>query len=206
MRFSKISAITFIIFFLFVTSSIAENEQRYVHFGLGFSIVKPANWSFALPEMNLVAIDKEFLNDEELQNYLDNYTKDSFFSILQEQISDTEYAASIRARVKKYKSYKGRSAVEILEAMAKYFPESFNKYKLLQPPREVELSGFKSAHILFEYTVDLENNSFITLKSDVWIVPSGKYFFIIDAGTNHDDQSGKREEILNILETLVIRG
>ena len=54
------------------------------------------------------------------------------------------------------------------------------------------------------YSLIIPDGRKFPTSSELWIVPRGDYFFMIGAGTRQDERNGSREEIHEILSTVVL--
>jgi hypothetical protein len=80
----------------------------------------------------------------------------------------------------------------------------FKDFTIVQEPSQTSVSGLKAAHVRIHYSLQTPDGRTIPTASDLWIVPRGKFFFILGAGTRQDEKTGSRDEIQKILSSVVI--
>ena len=71
-------------------------------------------------------------------------------------------------------------------------------------PKEIELAGLKAAYMCVDYNLKIPDGRTFPTRSELWIVPRGKMFFMIGIGTRQDEKTGTRKEVHKIIEAIKI--
>jgi hypothetical protein len=76
--------------------------------------------------------------------------------------------------------------------------------RVAQGPSVAEVAGKQAAYARLEYTAETPEGLELPVTSQLWAVPDGDHFFLVDAGTRQDEKTGTRKEIEAILRTIRI--
>jgi hypothetical protein len=112
---------------------------------------------------------------------------------------------SFKVNVRPFGNLDPSNPKEVLELVLPQFRSAFHAFELAQGPIDREVDGIKSAYVQFRYNLRTSDGKSFPTTSELWIVPRGKYFFMIGAGTRTDEGTGSRREISSILDTLRFR-
>lgn len=170
----------------------------------GFQLTKPAGWYYLTAEQNIENIKAIKLNDEEFHAAIQKYATAPLVAMTKYPEPYDDVNPSFKVTFKPYGSFIGKTPEEIINLVFPQFQRIFRDVRLVQPPTEVSISGIKSGYARMNYTMEVPDGRTFPVTSELWIVPSGDYFFMIGAGTRPDERTGSREEIRNILETVRI--
>jgi hypothetical protein len=97
----------------------------------------------------------------------------------------------------------GHSASDVLAIVIPTLKKVSADLSVEQGPVETTVSGLPAAYAKLNYTMSAGGMQF-PITSELWIVPRGKFFFLIGAGTRQDEATGTRAEIRSILESVKI--
>ena len=170
----------------------------------GFQVTKPQGWHTITAAENMENIKKIKLDDAEFHAAMQKYATAPLvaFSKYPEPYDDVN--PSFKVSIKPYGKLKGRQPEDIIGFVIPQFENLFKDFVLAQKPIATEVSGIKSAYMKMDYTMEIPDGRTFPTTSEMWVVPRGDYFFIIGAGFRQDEKNGSREEIQDILKTVII--
>lgn len=96
----------------------------------------------------------------------------------------------------------GEDPKQILSVLSAPMKNMFQDFVVVVPPSETTVSGLKAAYMKIHYSLQIPDGRSFPTCSELWIVPRGKFFFMIGAGTRQDEKTGKREEVGSIIDSL----
>jgi hypothetical protein len=111
---------------------------------------------------------------------------------------------SLKVNMRPLGNFSADKPTAILDIISKQFESLFEDYKVVTAPKETKLAGLKAGYLKVHFSMKIPDGRTFPTCSELWVVPRGKHFFMIGAGTRQDEKTGKREEIEKILETLKI--
>ena len=183
---------------------MAAEKDRYINPTLGFSLVKPADWTFLTAEQNAENLARTKLKDEEFQKLAQKYATAPLVAITKYKEPYDDLNPSVKVNVRPLGSFTAEKPTAILEFMAKQLESVFEDFKVVTPPEETKLGGLKAGYLKIHYSMKIPDGRTFPTCSELWVVPRGKHFFMIGAGTRQDQKTGKREEIAKILKNIRI--
>jgi len=80
----------------------------------------------------------------------------------------------------------------------------FHDFNLVTLPTDTTVAGLKAAYLRIHYSLAIPDGRCFPTCSELWVVPRGRFFFMIGAGTRQDEATGTRSEIRAIINSLVI--
>ncbi len=112
---------------------------------------------------------------------------------------------SVKIGIKPIEQLKEGDPKKTLElAILPSLKTAFKNFELDQYPIDVTISGLKAAYTRINYSLDVSGIGTFPMTSEFWIVPSGKYMFMIGAGIKKVEKDEARKEIRNIIDSIVI--
>lgn len=109
---------------------------------------------------------------------------------------------SLKINIKPLGGIDGSKPVQLLELIVPSLKTAFPDMKVVQAPKEVLVGGLKGAYAHIQYVLKAQGGLSFPTSSELWVVPKGKHFYMIGAGTRQDEKTGSRKEIQKILETI----
>jgi hypothetical protein len=182
----------------------AAEKDTYTNPTLGFALTKPAEWHFMTAEQNAENLARTKLKDEEFQKLAQKYASAPMVAITKYEEPYDDLNPSLKVNVRPLGNFSADNPTAILEFMAKQLEAVFEDYKVITPPKETKVAGLKSAYLKVHFSMKIPDGRSFPTCSELWVVPRGKHFFMIGAGTRQDEKTGRREEIEKILATIKI--
>jgi len=185
----------------FATVCSAQSPEVFRNPTAGLEVTKPAAWVFLTAEQNADNLRRTELSDQEFRVAMAKYATAPMVAMAKYREPYPDLNPSFKVNMRSLGDLKGSSAVEIINLVVPQLQRAFADAKLVQPPKEVTISGLKAAYARIDYTLRAGGEQFPT-ASELWIIPRGDFFFIVGAGTRQDEKSGTRAEIEAIVKSL----
>lgn len=195
-----------LIMLLVVTFSYAEDAaNEFNNPTVGFSVTKPADWQFATVDQHMENLSRTHLNDKEMQEAMQKHATAPLVVIMKYQEPFDDLNPSFKANIKPLGNLPADDPVAILNLILGSMEKMFKDFTVVQEPSETVVSGLKAAHVRIHYSLEIPDGRTFPTASELWIVPRGKFFFMLGAGIRQDEKTGSREEIQKILSSIVIK-
>jgi hypothetical protein len=179
-------------------------KDTYNNPTLGFSVTKPVEWYFMSAEQNAENLARARLKDEEFQKLVQKYATAPMVAITKYEEPYDDLNPSLKVNVRPLGSFSANKPTAILDLISKQFESLFEDFKVVTAPKETKLAGLKAGYLKVHFSMKIPDGRTFPTCSELWVVPRGKHFFMIGAGTRQDEKTGKREEIEKILSTIKI--
>jgi hypothetical protein len=197
--------ILLVILNLLAVSAFAENSNEFESITAGFKVTKPNDWIFMTAQENIENIKRTELSDTEFQQKMVKYATAPLVVIAKYQEPYDDLNPSLKVNIKPLGQLKGTDAKQVLNLIIPQFQKAFQDYNLVQPPMDQTVAGLKAAYMRINYSLATPDGRKFPASSELWIIPKDEYFFMIGAGTRQDEKTGKRSEIMEILNSVVIK-
>lgn len=194
----------FVAAFVVAQTALADEANTFKSLTAGFEVEKPAGWRFITAEQNLESLKRGQLDDKEFQAVMARYATAPLVAMVKHGEPFDDLNPSFKVNVRPLGRFKGAVPTELLEFIAPQLARLFKDLVIVQPPVEVQVSGFDAAYMRVNYPLQLADGRTFPTTSELWVVPRGDYFFMIGAGTRPDQKTGSRSEIQSILGTVRI--
>ena len=181
----------------------AENNT-YSNPTVGFSVTKPAEWHFLSAEQNAENLSRARLKDEAFQQLVQKYANAPMVAITKYEEPYDDLNPSLKVNMRPLGNFSADKPTAILDMISKQFESLFENYKVITAPKETRLAGLRAGYLKVHFAMKIPDGRTFPTCMELWIVPRGKHFFMIGAGTRQDEKTGKREEIEKILATIKI--
>lgn len=178
------------------------DSDTYTNPTLGFSLVKPADWKFLTAEQNAENLARTKMKDEEFQKLVQKYASAPLVAITKYEEPYDDLNPSVKVNVRPLGNFSADKPSAILEFMGKQLETVFEDFKVVTAPEETKVAGLKAGYLKVHFSMKIPDGRSFPTCSELWVVPRGKHFFMIGAGTRQDEKTGKREEIAKILKTI----
>jgi len=194
-----------------ITTSIAlaqGADNTFSNPSVGFSITKPAEWQFVTADQHMENLSRTYLNDQEMQEAMQEamqkYATAPLVVMMKYSEPYDDLNPSFEANIKPLGNLSADDPVAIINLMTGPMSKMFKDFKIAELPSETTVSGLKAAHVRIHYSPQIPDGREFPTASDLWIVPRGKFFFVLGAVTRQDEKTGSREEIQKILSSVAI--
>ncbi|MES2754320.1 MAG: hypothetical protein V4659_06610 [Pseudomonadota bacterium] len=186
-----------------MTGSIAGPSTIVSNNTVGIEVNQPAGWTVLTAEANAANLRSVQPENKDLQEAFAKYASAPVIAFTKYAEPYADLNPSFKVNLRPVGQLAGRSASEILTVVIPALRYAFSDLRIDQEPVSTTVGGRAAAYARFTYTLAARGQKFAT-TSELWIVPRGSYFFMIGAGTRHDEANGTRAEIQSILSTVKI--
>lgn len=186
------------------TQVFAGSENDFESVTVGLKVAKPAAWQFTSADEHLANMKKIQLNDREFQEAMQKYATAPLVVIMKYPEPYDDLNPSLKVNIRPLGQFKGADPRQIMSFILPQLQRSFRDFVVVQEPVAAKVSGMDAAYMQVNYSLVIPDGRQFPTTSEMWIVPRGDFFFMIGAGTRQDEQTGSRQEIREILDTLEI--
>ncbi len=166
----------------------------------GFKVQKPEKWHFVTAEEYTDNLEKVKLDDKVLQEKLRQYATLPLVAIMKYKEPYDDVNPSFKVNIRPLGPIDGSEPVKIIDLILPALKQMFPDLKV-KSKKNTSIAGLKAGYSWFEYTMKLSDGKMFPISSEIWVVPRGKYFFLLGSGTKIGDESA-RKEIQNIIKTV----
>jgi hypothetical protein len=202
---SKIKLTALIAVMFSILSTQATETNTYTNPTLGITITKPAEWRFITAEQVSENLARTRLKDEEMQKAVQKYANAPVVAMMKYAEPFDDVNPSLKVNIRPIGVLADKDPKDIAKLSVGAMGKMFQDFSIVTPPEDVTVSGLKGAHVKVHYTMQVADGPSFPTCSDLWIVPRGKFLFIIGSGTRQDEKTGKRDEIKKILDSLKLQ-
>jgi len=192
------------IILLFPLIVAAEDSNVFTSKTAGFSITKPAKWYFATLEEYVENLNRVRLEDKKLQVIMQKHRNVPLVIMTKFQDSYDDLNPSVKVGLRPIGNMEGKNLVDIIRFVNAPLKKVFKDYTEIQPPVEKEIAGFKSAYMKVHYTLEDSEGRKFAVCSELWLIPRGKFIFLIGVGTNQKSDENEQQEIKSIINSIKI--
>lgn len=193
-----------LVFSLFSLGAFAQDTNLFESKNIGFMVTKPNEWQFVTAEENLKHLKNVQLNDEEFQKLMLKYSTAPLVAMMKYPKNFDDLNPSFKVNIRPLGELKGINPKNILDLIIPQFQKTFADFNLVQAPIDAVVGLLPAAYMRVNYSLANSDNRIFPATSELWIVPRGDYYFMIGAGTRQDGKTGSREEISEILASIVM--
>lgn len=179
-------------------------DNTYKNPTVGLAVVKPADWHFMTAEQNAENLDRTKLKDEHFQELVKKYATAPLVVITKYKEPYEDLNPSVKINMRPLGDFAAEDPKTILTQATAPLKNVFQDFRMVTAPKETKVSGLRAAYAKFNYSLEIPDGRSFPTCSEIWVVPRGKHFFMIGAGTRQDEKTGKREEIQKIVDSLKI--
>lgn len=183
---------------------LAADENVYHQPTLGITIIKPDAWHFITSEEVLQNLRKTQFEDELLEALVKKFPQKPIVTLTKYKEPYDDLNPSIKVNVKPLRNLSASDPVSILKIASSNLRKAYSNLEYVTKPTETEFADMKAAYLCIDYDLTLKDGRVFPTRSELWVIPRGKLFFMIGIGTRQDEKTGTREEVKNILETMQI--
>lgn len=171
----------------------AQDADRFVSAAAGFSLSKPAGWTFDARRTNTSA--------EELQKAVAQKASVRLVAMTNPKQLFTDFAVTLIPRNPALAGATPRQIVEqvVVPNLKKRSPG----ITVQSPVRELELSGHAAAEYVATDTIR-SGELAMPVRMRAILVDGGKFYFLIDMFTAAADEAGASEDFAKILSSIAI--
>lgn len=191
-----------LVLYLSVGTVQAQQGNAFSSHAVGLSLVKPESWRFITAEENAENVSRAQLDDKEMQEAIARYASVPLVAVMKYPEPFEDLNPSFKVNIRPFGQLDPSNPKAVLELVLPQIQRAFPAFEVAQAPTDREVDGIKSAYAQFRYILRAPDGTSYPTTSEIWIVPRGRYFFMIGAGTRTDEKTGTRQEIAAILNTV----
>ena len=179
--------------------------ELYENATVGFTVVKPADWQLASPGLHMENLRKTELSSREYKAALLRYATTPLVAFMKHPDSFADINPSFKVTIRPFGDLDASDPKAVLNLLIPQFRDMFHDFEVQEGPVDTEVSAIAAAYARFSYSYETSGGLAFDTTSELWIVPRDDHFFMIGAGTRSDEATGSREEIREIVNSIVIR-
>jgi len=180
-----------------------DGSDRFHSPTAGLAFVKPPQWVFASLASLQTNRDNIRLADAELERLMKERGTPPLAAAMRYPEPHPDLNPSFQIGLRPLGELEGKSANEILELLLPGLLRIADDAKVVRPVEGISVSGLPAARAGFEYTLRTVDGGAFPTRSDIVIIPRGRFMFMVGSGRKPDD-SASAGEIETILTSLVI--
>ncbi|MCI5108761.1 MAG: hypothetical protein MRY49_02845 [Candidatus Pacebacteria bacterium] len=191
---------------VFASEKTLTNNSTNVFYNrtVGFKVTKPASWHFITAEQNYEMLQEVSLEDKEFEKLLKERSNAPLVAFTKYPIPHEDLNPSFKVGIKPIGVVDNFEPVKTLEFIMSNIKPIIGDFTTEKEPQKISISGIESAYGSFIYTMNTNNGEAFPVRSEMWLVPKGRYFFMIGSGARQDAKQETREEIMSIIDSIVI--
>jgi hypothetical protein len=183
-----------------------SHTNTYSNPTLGISVTKPKEWHFATLEQHRENLGRAEFKDEEFQKMVQKYSTAPLVVMMKYQEPYDDLNPSFKMNIRPLGNLPEDDPTAIVSIAVAGLRANFPDFKMVIPPGETTVAGQKAGYVKVHYTMEVKDVGKFPVCSELWVVPRGKYFYLMGSGTRQDEKTGKREEIKKIIESIKFKG
>ena len=183
---------------------LLADDNIYTNPTLGITVTKPDKWHFMTAANVAENLQRVQLSNEEFDTLLKTHATAPIVALAKYKEPYDDLNPSVKVDVKPLRGLSAADPVRILSIVSGPLSKMFSDLKFVTKPKETELAGLKAAYMCVDYNLKIPDGRTFPTRSELWVVPRGKMFFIIGIGTRQDEKTGTRIEVHKIIESIKI--
>jgi len=183
-----------------------SDENRFYSPVAGLSIEKRPNWAFVTLEMELANREAVSVGKQETDAVMHDGTTPPLVAISRYQEPSEKPNPSLKITLRALLELTGASAVEIARSVTETLKQAIPSFQLDSEIRAAQVDGLAAGTFHAHFTVDVPRlqRSF-PVTTQAWIVPRGKYAFIIAASDPSGGTENYEADFQAMVATIKIR-
>ena len=170
----------------------------------GFSITKPNGWVFATTDQIATNRANVRLKDKELEEQMRQRASAPLIAIMKHEEPYDDLNPSVQVLLRPLGQLEGRSALELMNIVIPSMQRAMVDFQFVEEIRETVVGGQKAAYTKSKYTVsNAEGRTFPTL-SRLWLIPRGKFMFMLSMSGHQEGLDVSEKEFAEILKSIKI--
>jgi len=181
-----------------------NNEDTFRNPTAGFSITKPKGWVFATTEQIATNRANVRLKDKELEEQMRQRASAPLIAIMKHVEPYDNLNPSAQVLLRPLGQLEGKSALELMNIIIPSTQRAMVDFQFVEEIQERVVGGQKAAYAKSKYTVtNAEGRTFPTL-SRLWLIPRGKFMFMISMSGTQEGEDVSEREFAEILKSIKI--
>jgi hypothetical protein len=187
---------------LMLAGPVVAAENRFESPTAGVTFNKPGSWVFVSAQAAQENRDKVRLNDTELEARMKTQANFPLAMVTKHPEPYPDINASFQLGFRPLGGFEGKSAVELIQVILTPLKAAYADFEVAEPVLSTTVGGLPAARVGIRYTLKTTDGGAFPTRSDLIVVPRGKFMFFIGMGRKPDDSEAEREQqaILSSLE------
>jgi len=162
------------------TAPRAQTGGRLQDPASGISVVQPAGWEIAKQQTGAIKIAGR-LKDEDLAKAVGNAPAIPLFIFTRYPEAHPDPNPSIQIVLRPLGEDAGKTAVELMQATVDPMKSAFKDFRFVSDIKTTTVGGLSASSMKAAYTILTQDGRKLPTQTDFWIVPRGKFMFVIGA-------------------------
>ncbi len=168
-------------------ASLSLAQHRFDSPTAGFALTKPANWVFASVQAAQANRDSVRLSDAELEARMKTQANPPLVMITRHPEPYPDLNPSVQVGLRPLGQLEGKSASDLLTMMLPTLEKAYADFKIVTPVQPSTLGGHPAARLGISYTLKTTGGDSFPTRSDLVVVPRGRFMFFIGMGRKPGD-------------------
>lgn len=192
------------VFAALLGTSVSFASDRFESPTAGVSFTKPRTWVFASVQAAQENREKLRLSDSELEQKIKTQATPPLAVVMKHPEPYPDLNPSFQLGLRPLGALEGRSATQLLELIVPTLKAAFSDFEIVAPIAAATVGGLPAARVGIRYTLETTDGGAFPTRSDMIVVPRGKFMFFLGMGRKPDDDVAEKEQS-EILESLSIQ-
>jgi len=182
----------------------SQDEDTFRSPTAGFSITKPKGWVFATNDQIVTNRAHVRLKDKELEEQIRQRASAPLIAILKHKEPYDDLNPSVQVLLRPLGQLEGKTPLELMNIVIPSIQRAMVDFQFVDEIRETIVGGQKAAYTKSKYTVsNSEGRTFPTL-SRLWLIPRGKFMFMLSMSGHQGGPDVSETEFAEILKSIKI--
>ena len=179
---------------LMLTVAVTANASgdRFESPTAGVTFVKPTSWVFVSAQTNQDNRDRVRLDDAELERAIKSQANPPLAMVMMHPEPYPDLNPSFQLGFRPLGPFEGKSPDAIIAALLPTIQSAYSDFEIVEPIRTVTVGGLPAARLGIRYTLRTTDGAAFPTRSDLIVVPRGKFMFFIGMGRKPDDLDAAR--------------
>lgn len=187
-----------------VASSAIADGDRFESPTVGFAFSKPSTWVFASLQATQENRERIRLNDAELEQQMKTRATPPLAVVTRHPEPYPDLNPSFQVGLRPLGALEGKSATEVLAVILPTLERAYADYRVVAPVSETTIGGLAAARVGVEYTLETADGGSFPTRSDMVIIPRGKFMFFIGMGRKPGDSEADAD-VASMLASIEIQ-
>jgi hypothetical protein len=162
------------------TAPHAQTGGRLQDAASGISVVKPLDWVIAKQQAGAIKVASR-LTDEDLAKAVGNAPAIPLFIFTRYPEAHPDPNPSIQVVLRPLGDDAGKTAVELMQETVDPMKGAFKDFRFVSDIKATTVGGLPASSMKAAYTILTQDGRKLPTQTDFWIVPRGKFMFVIGA-------------------------
>jgi hypothetical protein len=192
---------TLVLAFAITFSSPSAAQDRIEHQAAGIAIDRPVGWHDVTLAQVQANRERARLADPELQHAMSTRSALPILAFTKYEEPHAGLNPTIQVALRPAIS---GTPTQLLAVALETVRRAFADFRLVAPPKAVQVAGWPAAHASATYTLHNEHGEVFRVKSRFWLVPRGTLMFLIGMSGSQIGDDECEPEFTAVISTLTI--